>query len=50
MEQHRKPSSKSIHLWSINLCKRKQEYTVEKKVSSISGSGETGQLYGKGLN
>ena len=31
MEQDRKPRNKPIHLWSINLQQRRQEYTMEKK-------------------
>ena len=29
-EQNRKPRNKPIHLWSINLQKRRPEYTMEK--------------------
>ena len=33
MEQDRKPRNKPMHLWSINLWQRRQEYTVEKRQS-----------------
>ena len=33
------------HIWSINLHQRRWEYTMEKKISSISGVGKTGQLH-----
>ena len=33
LEQNRKPRNKPIHLWSINLQQRKQEYTMEKRQS-----------------
>ena len=47
MEQNKELINKFRHLWSINLCQRKQAYTREKAVSSITYSGETGQLYVK---
>ena len=47
MKQNKELMNKSRHLWLINLCQRKQEYTREKVVSSITYSGETGQLYVK---
>ena len=47
MEQNKELINKFRHLWSINLCQRKQAYTREKAVSSITHSGETGQLYVK---
>ena len=34
MEQARKPRNKPIHLWSINVKQRRQEYTMEKRLSS----------------
>ena len=33
MEQDRKPRNKPMHLWSINLWQRRQEYTMEKRQS-----------------
>ena len=30
MEQNREPRNKPMHIWSINLQKRRQEYTMEK--------------------
>ena len=36
-----------MHLWSINLWKRRQECTMEKRVSSISGTRKMGQLHVK---
>ena len=38
------------HLWSINLQQSKQEYTMEKTVSSTRGAGKTGQLHEKEWN
>ena len=48
MEQEdRKVKNKFMHLWSIHLQQRRQDYTMEKRVSSINGAGETGQLHVK---
>ena len=47
MEQNRQPQNKPRHLQSINLCQRRQKYTIEKRVSSISGAWKTEQLYVK---
>ena len=44
MEQDRKPRNKPMHHWPINLQQQRQEYTMEKTVSSISGVWKTGQL------
>ena len=44
MEQNREPRNKPIHLRSINLHQRGQEYKME-KVSSASGARKTGQLH-----
>ena len=33
IEQAREPRNKSMHLWSINLQQRRQEYELEKKQS-----------------
>ena len=33
MEQNRKPRDKSMHLWSLYLQQRRQEYTMEKRQS-----------------
>ena len=38
------------HVWSINLQQRRQEYMMEKRMSSISCSGKTGQLHVKEWN
>ena len=43
-EQNREARNKPTHIWSTNLFQRRQEYTMEKTVSSISGAGKTGQL------
>ena len=40
------PKIKPMHLWSINLQQRKQEYGG-KTVSSITGAWKTGQLHVK---
>ena len=47
MEQNRDHRNKPMHLWSINLQQRRQEYNEEKTVSSVSGAGKTGKLYVK---
>ena len=39
-EQDRKPGNKSMYLWSTSLCQRKQQYIIEKTVSSVSGVGQ----------
>ena len=39
--------NKPTHLWSINLWQRRQEYTMGKRVSSLSGAEKTGQLLTK---
>ena len=31
MEQNRKPRDKSTYLWTLYLCQRRQEYTMEKR-------------------
>ena len=41
VEQDRKPRGKPTHLWSTNLWQRRQGYTMEKTVSSISGAWGT---------
>ena len=44
MEQSRKPRVKSMSLWTPYLQQRRQEYTMEKKRTSLtSGAGKTGQ-------
>ena len=43
MEQDRKPRNKSTHLWTPYLCKKRQKSTMEKRQSSTSGVGKTGQ-------
>ena len=41
MEQNRKPRDKSTNLWSPYLRQRRQRYTMEKKIASLtSGAGE----------
>ena len=48
MEQEdRKVRNKFMHLWSIHLQQRRQDYTMGKRVSSINGAGKTGQLHVK---
>ena len=48
MEQNREPKNKPTHLCPMNLQQRRQEYTMGKKtVSSINGTGKTGQLHVK---
>ena len=37
--------SKPMHLQSINWRQSSRGYTLEKKISSISGAGKTGQLH-----
>ena len=46
MEQDRMHRDKPTHLWAPYLWQR-QEYTMEKIASSISGAGKTGQLHVK---
>lgn len=48
MKQHKEPRIKPMHPWSINLQQKRQEYTMEKKISSISGAGRPGQLHVQG--
>ena len=50
MEQNREPRNKPIHIWSMNLWQRNQEYTMGKAVSSIDGAGKTGQSHAKEQN
>ena len=48
MEQNREPQNKSMHMWSINLQQKRQEYFMEEKtVSSTNSAGKTGQLHVK---
>ena len=48
MVQDRKPRDKPTHIWSPNLwTKEARTYNGEKTASSISGTGETGQLHVK---
>ena len=42
MKQDRNPRKKHPQLWSTNLQQRRQEYTVEKTVSSINGAEKIG--------
>ena len=46
-KQDIKPRDNAVHLWAPYFCQKRQEYTMEKIVFSISGAGKTGQLYGK---
>ena len=46
VEQDREPRNNAMHLWSIDLWQRRQEYR-EKTVSSTNGDGKTGQLHVK---
>ena len=48
MKQHKEPRIKPMHPWSTNLQQKRQEYTMEKKISSISGAGRPGQLHVQG--
>ena len=44
MEQNRNPRDKSTYLWTAYFQQRRQEYTMEKKTTSLtSGAGKTGQ-------
>ena len=44
MEQDSKPRDKSTHLWTPYLWQRRKEYTMDKKIISLtSGAGKTGQ-------
>ena len=44
VEQNRKPRDKPTHLWTPYLSQRRQEYTMDKKIISLtSGAGKTGQ-------
>ena len=43
MEQNREPGNKPTHLWSINLRQSRQDYTMEKRVSSANGVGKAGK-------
>ena len=41
-----------MHLWSINLCKRRQDYPMgggagQETATAINGVGKTGQLHVK---
>ena len=47
IEHDRKPRDKPKHLRAPYLCQKRQQYTMEKTVSSISGAGKTGQLHVK---
>ena len=47
MEQNREPRNKATHVWSTNLQQRRQEYAMEKRVSSEGRDGKTGQLHVK---
>ena len=38
MEQNGDPRDKPMHSWSIYLRQKRQEYTMEKKISSITGA------------
>ena len=44
MDQNRKPRDKSMSIWSPYLQQRRQGYTMEKKIASLtSGAGKIGQ-------
>ena len=47
MEQSREPRNKPKYLQSINFQQRRQEYTMEKRVSSATGIGKAGWLHVK---
>ena len=40
-EQDKKSRDKPTHLWPPDLWQRRQEYTMKKRVSSVSGAGKT---------
>ena len=46
MQQSREPRNKPMHLWSINLQRKRQKYTVKKRpsISSVSDAEKIGQL------
>ena len=44
MEEDRKPRDKPTYIWSPNLWKRRQKYTMEKRVSSVGHAGKAGQF------
>ena len=46
-KQDGKPRDNAMHLWAPYFWQRRQDYTMEKIVSLISGAGKTGQLHGK---
>ena len=45
MEQNREPRNKHRHIRLINLQQRRQEYKMEKTVSSAGGGRKTGHLH-----
>ena len=47
MEQDINPRTEPIHIWSINLQQRKQDYIMEERLSSINVAGKTWQLHVK---
>ena len=47
MEQDRQSRNKLVHLWPMNLQQGKEDYTLEKRQSSISDAGKTGQRHVK---
>ena len=47
MGQDQKPRDKPTHLWPINLRQRRQDYTMKKRVSSVSAAKKIGQLHVK---
>ena len=44
VEQNVDPGNKPMHLWSINLQQRRQDYTIEKISFLLSGARKTGWL------
>ena len=50
IEENTDPRNKPTTMWSVNLWQRKQENTMEKKMSSINGVRKTGQLLAKEWN
>lgn len=44
LEQDRRSRNKATHSWSVNPRQRRQEHTLEKRVSSASRAGKSGPL------
>jgi hypothetical protein len=46
-EQNREPRNKPIHIWSIDICQKHQEYTMRKVQFLDKWNWETGLPYAK---